>query len=288
MLGDEGHGGARPWIAGGTNCWEADVSDPTASSGLLVERDGPVATLRIDRPAKRNALDAGLLDALQAALLQIAKDRDVRAVILTGGESVFAAGVDIGSFAAAPGVANAYRAAEARARCWEALIHLPQPTIAAVAGYALGGGCELALACDLRLAAESARFGQPEVRLGLIPGAGGTQRLPRLIGATRAKELIFFGDAIDAQEAYRLGLVNRVVPVDRLLAEAREWALRLAALPPLALAMAKQAIDTGADLALPAALYLEQQSFVALFGTADEAEGVAAFLEKRDPRFTGD
>jgi enoyl-CoA hydratase len=264
------------------------VADSPASSGLLVERDGPLVTLRIDRPAKRNALDAALLDSLQAALLELANDRGARAVILTGGESVFAAGVDIGSFAAAPGVANAYRAAEARARCWEALTHLPQPTIAAVAGYALGGGCELALACDLRLAAESARFGQPEVRLGLIPGAGGTQRLPRLIGATRAKELIFFGDPIDAQEAYRLGLVNRVVPTDRLLAEAREWATRLAALPPLALAMAKQAVDTGADLALPAALYLEQQSFVALFGTADETEGVAAFLEKRAPRFTGD
>jgi enoyl-CoA hydratase/carnithine racemase len=264
------------------------VSDPTPGSGLRVERDGPVTTLWLDRPAKRNALDAALLEALEETLRQLAKDRDVRAVILTGGESVFAAGVDIGSFAATPGVANAYRASEARARCWEALTHLPQPTIAAVAGYALGGGCELALACDLRLAAESARFGQPEVRLGLIPGAGGTQRLPRLIGATRAKELIFFGDPIDAQEAHRLGLVNRVVPTERLLAEARDWAARLAALPPLALAMAKQAVDTGADLALPAALYLEQQSFVALFGTADEQEGVAAFLEKRAPRFTGD
>ncbi len=263
------------------------MSSPTESPGLVVERDGPILTLRIDRPAKRNALDAAILQDLQSACTAAASDAGVRAVILTGGEKVFAAGVDISSFAAAAGVANAYRASEARSRCWAALAGLPQPTIAAVAGYALGGGCELALACDLRLAAESAVFGQPEIKLGLIPGAGGTQRLPRLIGATRAKELIFFGDSIDAQEAYRLGLVNRVVPADRLLAEARAWAARLAELPPLALAMAKQAIDTGADLALPAALYLEQQSFVALFGTADEQEGVAAFLEKRPPRFSG-
>jgi enoyl-CoA hydratase len=264
------------------------VSSPSEASGLVVERDGAVLTLRIDRPAKRNALDAAILQALHATCLGTAQDATVRAVILTGGEKVFAAGVDIASFAAAPGVANAYRASESRSRCWEALARLPQPTIAAVAGYALGGGCELALACDLRLAAESAVFGQPEVKLGLIPGAGGTQRLPRLIGPTRAKELIFFGDSIDAQEAYRLGLVNRVVPTDRLLAEATAWAARLAELPPLALAMAKQAIDTGADLALSAGLYLEQQSFVALFGTADEQEGVAAFLEKRPPHFTGE
>jgi enoyl-CoA hydratase/carnithine racemase len=263
------------------------VSNPQNTPGVIVERDGAILTLRLDRPAKRNALDTRMLETIETTLTAAARDPAVRAVIVTGGEQVFAAGVDIGEFAARAGVANQYQAALARARCWDALARLPQPTIAAVAGYCLGGGCELALACDLRLAAETAVFGQPEVRLGLIPGAGGTQRLPRLIGATRAKELIFFGDPIDAQEAYRLGLVNRVVPADRLLAEARAWADRLAALPPLALAMAKRAIDLGADLALPAALELEQQSFVALFGTADEQEGVAAFLEKRPPHFTG-
>jgi enoyl-CoA hydratase len=156
-----------------------------------------------------------------------------------------------------------------------------------VAGYCLGGGCELALACDLRLAAESAVFGQPEIKLGLIPGAGGTQRLPRLVGATKAKELIYFGEPIDAPEAYRLGLVNRVVPTDRLLDEVCAWARRLVEQAPLALAMAKRAIDLGADLSLQAALELEQQSFVALFGTADEQEGVAAFLAKRSPHFAG-
>ncbi len=263
------------------------MSAASDAPGVVVERDGPVLLLRLDRPAKRNALDAAMLGALEAALTTTAPDPGVRAVILTGGEQAFAAGVDVGEFAARPGVAEQYRAALARARCWEALARLPQPTIAAVAGYCLGGGCELALACDLRIAAESAVFGQPEIRLGLIPGAGGTQRLPRLIGATRAKELVFFGDAIDAHEAHRLGLVNRVVPNARLSEEAGAWARRLAELPPLALAMAKRAIDLGADLSLSAALELEQQSFVALFGTADEQEGVAAFLAKRPPHFSG-
>jgi enoyl-CoA hydratase len=263
------------------------MSDPTTTPGVVVERDGPILTLRLDRPAKRNAIDTPMLQALETTLLGTAADPEVRAVVITGGDKVFAAGVDIGEFAARAGVASQYQAGLARARCWEALARLPQPTIAAVAGYCLGGGCELALACDLRLAAESAVFGQPEIRLGLIPGAGGTQRLPRLIGATKAKELIYFGDSIDAQEAYRLGLVNRIVPADRLLDEARAWAQRLAELPPLALAMAKRAVDLGADLSLQAALELEQQSFVALFGTADEQEGVAAFLEKRPPHFHG-
>ena len=263
------------------------MSNPTESAGVVVERDGAVLTLRLDRPAKRNALDFGMLQMLESALTAAASDAGVRTVVVTGGDQVFAAGVDIGEFAARAGVANQYQIALARARCWDALARLPQPTIAAIAGYCLGGGCELALACDLRLAAESSVFGQPEIRLGLIPGAGGTQRLPRLIGATRAKELIFFGETLDAQEAYRLGLVNRVVPAERLLDEARAWAGRLAELPPLALAMAKRAIDLGADLSLQAGLELEQQSFVALFGTADQQEGVAAFLGKRPPRFEG-
>jgi enoyl-CoA hydratase len=263
------------------------VNESSESPGVRVERDGPTLTVWLDRPAKRNALNAAMLGALEDALHAAARDASVRAVIVTGGEQAFAAGVDIAEFAAAPGVANAWHAAEARARCWNLLARLPQPTIAAVAGYALGGGCELALACDLRLAAESAVFGQPEIRLGLIPGAGGTQRLPRLIGAARAKELIFFGDSIDAQEAHRIGLVNRVVPTDRLLAEAQVWARRLAELPPIALAMGKRAIDAGADPSLPTALELEQLGFVALFGTADEQEGVAAFLARRTPRFEG-
>jgi enoyl-CoA hydratase len=267
---------------------EVPMSSPAETSGVVVERDGAVLTLRLDRPAKRNALDAAMLAALEQELRAAAPDPAVRAVVITGGDRVFAAGVDIGEFASThAGVANAYGAALARARCWEALARLPQPTIAAVAGYCLGGGCELALACDLRLAAESAMFGQPEIKLGLIPGAGGTQRLPRLIGAARAKELIYFGDPIDAQEAYRLGLINRVVPTDRLRDEALAWARRLAAQAPLALAMAKRAVDLGADLSLQAALELEQQSFVALFGTADEQEGVAAFLGKRPPHFEG-
>jgi enoyl-CoA hydratase len=281
-------GSGRPRPDGPARREEVPLSNSAETSGVVVERDGAVLTLRLDRPAKRNALDAAMLRALEDALRAAATDPAVRAVVVTGGDKVFAAGVDIGEFASInAGVANAYGAALARARCWEALARLPQPTIAAVAGYCLGGGCERALACDLRLAAESAVFGQPEIKLGLIPGAGGTQRLPRLIGAARAKEMIYFGDPIDAQEAYRLGLVNRVVPTERLLDEAQAWARRLAEQAPLALAMAKRAVDLGGDLSLQAALELEQQSFVALFGTADEQEGVAAFLGKRAACFEG-
>jgi enoyl-CoA hydratase/carnithine racemase len=261
------------------------MSEPTDE--LLVERDGPILTLRINRPAKRNALNRHVMRRLREACEAAREDSAIRAVILTGGEQVFAAGADITEFAAEPGVANAYRRSEERARTWDSVASLPQPTIAAVAGYALGGGCELAMACDLRLAADTAVFGQPEIKLGIIPGAGGTQRLARLVGLTRAKELVFFGEPIDAQEAYRIGLVNRVVPADRLLAEARAWAERLAALPPVALALAKRALDAGASAPLPVGLDLERLAFAALFGTADEQEGVAAFLERRPPRFTG-
>ena len=262
------------------------MSSPAETSGVVVERDGAVLTLRLDRPAKRNALDAAMLGALEEALRGAATDPAVRAVIVTGGDKAFAAGVDIGEFASInAGVANAYGAALARARCWEALARLPQPTIAAVAGYCLGGGCELALACDLRLAAESAVFGQPEIKLGLIPGAGGTQRLPRLIGAARAKEMIYFGDPIDAQEAYRLGLVNRVVPTDRLLDEARAWARRLAEQAPLALAMAKRAVDLAATCRCRPRWNSSSRASSPSSAPPTSRRAVAAFLGKRPPHF---
>lgn len=173
------------------------------------------------------------------------------------------------------------------ANLWQAIEELPQPTIAAVHGYCFGGGCELALACDFRLASEDAQFGQPEIRVGIIPGAGGTQRLPRLVGMTRAKEMVFFGEPIDAAEAYRIGLVNRVVPKERLLEEARERADKLAKLPPLGLRGAKAAMNRGRDLDLASAMEVERLNFSLLFGTEDQKEGVRAFLEKRTPEFKG-
>jgi enoyl-CoA hydratase len=174
-----------------------------------------------------------------------------------------------------------------RTNLWQALEDLPQPTIAAVHGYCYGGGCELAIACDFRIAADTARFGQPEIKVGIIPGAGGTQRLPRLIGMTHAKEMVLLGDPIDAAEAYRIGLVNRVVPPDDLVAEARRWAEKVAALPPLGLRAAKTVMNRGRGLELASALELERLAFGGLFGSQDQKEGVRAFLEKRLPSFKG-
>jgi enoyl-CoA hydratase len=164
---------------------------------------------------------------------------------------------------------------------------LDKPVIAAVSGLALGGGCELALACDLRIAAENATFGQPEIKIGVIPGAGGTQRLPRLVGLGRAKELLFTGDTIDAQEAYRIGLVNKVVPVEALMSETRKLALKVTKQPPLALKTTKAVVNEGINMNIQSALALEARGFEILFSTEDQKEGMKAFLEKRKPIFKG-
>jgi enoyl-CoA hydratase len=174
-----------------------------------------------------------------------------------------------------------------RREVFSRLEHLFKPSIAAVNGYALGGGCELALACTLRIASDSARFGQPEINLGIIPGLGGTQSLTRLVGKGNAMELLLTGDMIDAQEAYRIGLVNKVVPADQLMEEVRVLGKKLASKPPLALKAAKDAVDYGADMSLAAALEFENRLFAILSGSADKAEGVSAFLEKRKPEWRG-
>src|SRR5690606_35804907 len=248
---------------------------------LLVERQGAVLALTINRPRARNALDSATVDALADAVARAAADDDVRVVTLTGaGDRAFAAGADITEIAAL-GPEAARRFAERGQSVFRALETLGKPSIAAINGYALGGGCELAMACTIRIAAEHAELGQPEIDLGLLPGFGGTQRLTRLVGRGRALELMLTGARIGAAEAERIGLVNRVVPRDALATETRALAERLASKPALAMRYILQAVHDGADLPLPAALRLEAALFGVCAGTDDMREGTRAFLEKR-------
>lgn len=252
---------------------------------IRTEREDTTFIITLNRPEKLNALSPELTGEVVEALNSIRTDETIRAIIITGGPKVFAAGADLSKMQTASPIDMYNR--NLAGDMWTTVAEMPQPTIAAVAGYALGGGCELAMACDLRLAADSARFGQPEINVGIYPGAGGTQRLARLIGLGRAKELVFLGDMIGAEEAYRVGLVNKVVPGENLLDEAKAWAKKLASKPPFTLRLVKQVMDQGYDLNLESALKLERLGFISLFGTQDQREGVTAFLEKRKPKYTG-
>jgi enoyl-CoA hydratase len=246
-----------------------------------------LATLTINRPKQLNALDALTLTEIGTALeLARARGGDVRAVILTGaGEKAFVAGADIAAMSKL-GPAEAREFAALGHRTLNALEALPVVTIAAVNGFALGGGCELAMACDLVYASERARFGQPEVNLGLIPGFGGTQRLSRRVGLMRAKEMIFSGDVYDAVTARAVGLCLEVLPPEKLLEHARAKARTIASRGPAAVALSKKVMQQGADQPLPQALDGERLSFAGLFGGTEAKEGMAAFLEKRPARFT--
>lgn len=259
-----------------------------AYANLLYEAEGPLAILTVNRPEVRNALNRATIEDLERALDEAEGDDCVRVVILTGaGDRAFIAGADLNEMVARNTITELGPVNRQRRRVAERLEGMAKPTIAAVNGFALGGGCELATACTLRVAADTAKFGQPEVNLGIIPGLGGTQRLSRLVGKGRALELVLTGDIIDAQEAYRIGLVNRIVPAAEVLTVAKELGRRLAEKPPVALRAAKDAINLGYDLALPAALELENRLFAICTGTEDKAEGVAAFLEKRKPEWKG-
>jgi enoyl-CoA hydratase len=253
---------------------------------VLLDIVGPVATLTINRPRVLNALDRATFEALEGACDQIETDRDVRCAIVTGaGERAFSAGADIHQLDDL-GSAGALAFMADGQRVFDRLAASPKTTVAAVNGYALGGGLELAMACDVRIAADTACFGQPEITLGSIPGWGGTQRLPLLVGLGRARELILTGRIIDAAEAERIGLVSRVVPAADLAAAASEMARRIATLAPVALALAKDAIrQVEGDLA--AGLRVEREHVARTFGTADQREGTRAFLEKRAPVFHG-
>jgi len=257
------------------------------AGNLVVERDGPVKTITINRPEALNALNPDTLRELAAELTTLASESATRAVVITGaGEKAFVAGADIAAMESMSAV-EAGRFARAGQNTFRALELLPQPVIAAVNGFALGGGLELALACDMIFASAGARFGQPEINLGIMPGFGGTQRLPRRIGIARARELIYSGEMVDAEEALRLGIVNRVVAAEELLSIAHGFAATLAAKAPLAIRQAKTAIAAGGDLDLENGCRYESEAFAVCFATEDRGEGMRAFLAKRKAVFTG-
>jgi len=254
---------------------------------LLVERDGPVAILTINRPAVRNALNTPTMDELRRALLDLRRDDGVRCVIVTGaGDKAFIAGADINELAVQSPAGGREHALRGQ-HVVDLLEHLGKPVIAAINGFALGGGCELAMACTLRLAADTAKLGQPEINLGIMPGYAGTQRLSRLVGRGRALEILLSGDMIAADEAYRIGLVNRVVPAAQLMDEARKLAAALASKAPIAVRYILDAVNTGLDMTLADASRLEATLFGLVSSTEDMREGTRAFLEKRKAEFKG-
>jgi enoyl-CoA hydratase len=251
---------------------------------ILVERDEErrVALLRFNRPKQLNALNGEVMDALCSALEALDRDDAIRAMVVTGNDRAFAAGADIGEMATASPIdmLRTNRIAQ-----WDRVRRIGKPVIAAVAGWCLGGGCELAMALDLVVAAESARFGQPEINIGVIPGAGGTQRLTRAVGKSVAMEMILTGEPIDAREAHRLGLVARVVPDELLVEDALALAAKIATKSPLALRLAKEAVNAAYEMSLTDALGHERRLFYLLFASEDQKEGMAAFVEKRAPDF---
>jgi enoyl-CoA hydratase len=256
-----------------------------ADENLLLEKDGPLATITFNNPKALNALTVATFEGLDRLLGDLENDAEIRVVIITGaGEKAFVAGGDISHL----GTLDANSAREFALLAQRVISRIeacPKPVIAAINGYALGGGCELAMGCDIRIAADSARFGQPEVKLGIIPGFAGTQRLSRLVGKGRAKELIFTGEMIDAEEACRIGLVNRVVAKESLMEEARALAMKMCDKSSSAIRLAKEAIDNGLEMDFARGSRYEADLFALCFTTEDCKEGISAFLEKRPAKF---
>lgn len=254
---------------------------------LVIDVSDGIATLVVQRPEKLNALNEQTLAELDRALRGLSEDAEVRGIIVTGaGSKAFVAGADIGELVDLSAL-ESVRASRRGQATFRALESSAKPVVAAVNGFALGGGLELALACHIRLASEKARFGLPEVKLGIIPGYGGTVRLPRLVGKGRALEMILTGEMIDATEAHRIGLVNRVTPADELIAAAGDLVRRILANGPVAVALALEAVDTCSEISAADGFAYEAQLFGLLGGTADKQEGMKAFLEKRIPAFQG-
>ncbi len=254
---------------------------------VRLEVEDGVGTIRIDRP-KMNALDKQVQEEIRAAAVEASERDDVRAVVVYGGERVFAAGADIKEMADMSYGDMVKRSGHLQS-AFTAVARIPKPVVAAVTGYALGGGCELALCADIRIAADNATLGQPEILLGIIPGAGGTQRLTRLVGPSKAKDLIFTGRFVKADEALAIGLVDRLVPADQVYAEALAWAKQFTAAAALALRAAKESVDRGLEVDLDTGLEIERQQFAALFATEDRATGMQSFIENGPGKatFTG-
>ena len=252
---------------------------------VLLERPAEgVVLLRINRPEVRNALNLEVRKRLARHLIELGEDTTTRAVVLTGNEKSFAAGADIKEMAEAGTIEMLQRGVH---KLWRAIAGCPKPVIAAVSGYALGGGCELAMTCDIIVAGESARFGQPEVNIGIIPGGGGTQRLPRAVGKYKAMKYILTGEQFSSKEALDMGLVSEVVPDPEVEGRAIDLARQIAVLPPVAVQLAKEAVLAGMEAPLSSALALETKSLQILFSSQDQKEGMRAFIEKRKPKFSG-
>ena len=253
-----------------------------AYDNIIVETRGKVGIVRLNRPQALNALNAALIGELTAAIDAFEADEDIGCMIVTGSDKAFAAGADIKEMAGKSYI-DAFMGNFAAT--WDRVAHARKPVIAAVAGFALGGGCELAMQCDLIIAADSAKFGQPEIKLGIIPGIGGTQRLPRALGKAKAMDLILTGRMMDAAEAERAGLVTRVVPAASLIEEAMKVAETIAAMSLPALIAAKEAVNRAFESPLAEGFRFERRVFGSLFASADQKEGMAAFVEKRSPKF---
>ncbi len=254
---------------------------------VIVEKENNIGTISINRPDALNALNSDTLSDIKTAIEQVKDDDEISIVIITGvGEKAFVAGADIKEMKDMTPL-EARKFMHFGQGVFSDIDNLPKPTIAAVNGYALGGGCELALSCDMIIASEKAKFGLPEVTLGIHPGFGGTQRLPRLIGSAKAKELIFTGEMIDAKEALRIGLVNKVVPIGKVIDEAKALAQKILKNGPIAIRLVKSAINAGLNVPLEKGLAYEAETQGLAFATEDKKEGLEAFLEKRKPNFKG-
>jgi len=254
-----------------------------AYENILVETRGRVGLVTLNRPKALNALNDSLMNELGEALAAFDADEAIGAIVITGSDKAFAAGADIGAMKDRS-FRDVYMG-QYITRNWERMRSIRKPVIAAVAGYALGGGCELAMMCDILIAADTAKFGQPEIKLGIIPGAGGTQRLPRAVGKAKAMDLVLTGRMMDAAEAERAGLVSRVVPADKLIDEAVAAAAQIAEFSLPSVMMAKEAVNRAFESPLAEGMLFERRLFHALFATEDQKEGMAAFVEKRKPKF---
>ncbi len=253
---------------------------------IVIEKESRphVALIRLNRPKELNALNLELMQELKQGLQELDKDEATRAIVITGNERAFAAGADIKQMAGKNSV-DMFKIDQFST--WDQIRKTKKPIIAAVSGFALGGGCELSMLCDMIIASETAKFGQPEIKIGVMPGAGGTQRLTKALGKAKAMELVLTGDFLSAYEAEKHGLVNKVVPVEFYLDEALNLAQKISAMSPLAVAMAKEAVNRSFETFLDEGLHFERKNFYLLFNSEDQKEGMEAFIEKRPPKFTG-